>query len=169
VISRSAGEWGAYTKHDGQQPPRWRINHARGVSEDAQLSDFKGKWVLLEFWGFGCRPCLWTCLPKLMIFYEDHAAQRDRCEILAILCDYDGELKSMANVDRGLAPIVEHVWGGKTIPFPVLLDSSFKTWESFGLQGMGLVLLIDPERHLVKGDETMLAEKLREKARSEPK
>ena len=149
---KEGGAWGDYTKHYGQQPPRWHINDARGVSKDVQLSDFKGKWVLLDFWGFGCRPCLWTGLPKLMKFYEDHAAERDRFEILAICCDYDDDVRTMADVDRQLAPIVEHVWGGKTLPFPVLLDSSFKTWESYGLPGMGVVLLIDPEGNLVKGD-----------------
>jgi thiol-disulfide isomerase/thioredoxin len=94
--SKASGAWGDYTKHFGQQPPRWYINDARGVKKDVQLSDFKGKWVLLDFWGFGCRPCLWTGLPKLTKFYEDHAAQRDRFEILAICCDYDNEFKTIA-------------------------------------------------------------------------
>ena len=167
--SKESGAWGDYTKHFGQQLPRWHINDARGVGKDVQLSNFEGKWVLLDFWGFGCRPCLWTGLPNLMKFYEEHAADRDRFEILAICCDYDNEIKTMADVDRRLAPIVEHVWGGKTLPFPVLLDSSFKSWESFGLSGLGTVLLIDPEGRLVKGDETVLAEKLREKAKNAPK
>ncbi len=160
--SKANGAWGDYTKHYGEQPPRWHINDARGVNKNAQLADLKGKWVLVDFWGFGCRPCLWTGLPKLAKFYEDHVAQRDRFEILAICCDYEGNCKAMADVDRQLAPIVEHVWGGKTLPFPVLLDSSFKTWESYGLPGMGIVLLIDPDGKLVKGDETVLAEKLKE-------
>ena len=167
--SKESGAWGDYTKHYGQQLPRWHINDARGVGKDVQLSNFKGRWVLLDFWGFGCRPCLWTGLPNLMKFYEEHAAERDRFEILAICCDYDNEFKTMADVDRRLSPIVEHVWGGKTLPFPVLLDSSFKTWESFGLPGMGTVLLIDPEGKLVKGDETVLAAKLREKNKDAPK
>jgi hypothetical protein len=42
----------------------------------------------------------------------------------------------------------------------VLLGSSFKTWESYGLPEMGDVLLIDPDGKLVKGDEAVLAEKL---------
>jgi hypothetical protein len=28
------------------------VTDARGVKRDVQLSDFKGKWVLIEFWGF---------------------------------------------------------------------------------------------------------------------
>jgi hypothetical protein len=46
------------------------------------------------------------------------------------------------------------------LPFPALLDPTFQTWERYGLPGLGTVLLIDPEGNLVKGDETVLAEKL---------
>lgn len=159
--AEASGTWSDYTRHYGERPPRWHITDARGVRKDVQLADFKGKWVLVEFWGFGCRPCLWTSLPKLMTFYEQHAAKRDRFEILAVCLDPDGELKSMADVDRKLEPIVKHVWGGKNLPFPVLLDSTFQTWERFGLPGMGTVILIDPNGKLVEGDETVLAEKLK--------
>jgi hypothetical protein len=39
-------------KHKGKAPPRWNVTDARGVSKDVKLADFKGKWVLIEFWGF---------------------------------------------------------------------------------------------------------------------
>ena len=161
--AQADGTWGDYTKHYGEKPPRFHVTDSRGVSKDTQLSNFKGKWVLVDFWNFGCVPCLKTGLPKLMKFYEEHAAERDRFEILAVCLDPDGDLKSMADVDRKLEPIVKHVWGGKSIPFPVLLDSTFQTWERYGLPGVGVVLLIDPQGNLVKGDETVLAEKLKER------
>jgi thiol-disulfide isomerase/thioredoxin len=163
--SKEAGRWWDHTRHYGERPPRWHVTDARGVSKDVQLADFRGKWVLVDFWGFGCVPCLKRGLPKLVKFYEDHAAQRDRFEILAICVDPDGEVKSMADVDRRLEPIVRHVWGGKRLPFPVLLDPTFQTWERFGLLGMGDVLLFDPEGRLVKGDETVLAEELEQEGR----
>jgi thiol-disulfide isomerase/thioredoxin len=140
--------------------PNWHITDARGVTKSVQPADFKGKWLLVDFWGFSCRPCMKTGVPKLIKFYEDHASQRDRFEIVAICLDPDGELKSMADVDRSLEPFVKHVWEGKTLPFPVLLDPSFETWQRYGLEGMGQVMLIDPEGRLIKGDETVLAEKL---------
>jgi thiol-disulfide isomerase/thioredoxin len=162
--AKAEHSWGDYTQHYGEAPPRWHASDARGVSKDAQIADFRGKWVLIDFWGLGCRPCLSQGLPKLMRFYEEHAAQRDQFEILSICIDYEGELKSMADVDRALAPIVKHVWGGKTLPFPILLDPTFKTWERFGLPGLGTVILIDPDGKLMKGDEAILAEKLKERA-----
>jgi hypothetical protein len=39
-------------KHMGKEPPAWNITDARGVTKTVKYSDFKGKWVLMEFWGF---------------------------------------------------------------------------------------------------------------------
>ena len=39
-------------QHYGKAPPAWHVTDARGVDPEATLADFKGKWVLLEFWGF---------------------------------------------------------------------------------------------------------------------
>jgi hypothetical protein len=39
-------------RHKGKAPPAWHVSDARGVKKDVKISDFKGKWVLLEFWGY---------------------------------------------------------------------------------------------------------------------
>jgi len=39
-------------RHYGKEPPPWTITDARGVSKDVMLSDYKGKWVLIEFWAY---------------------------------------------------------------------------------------------------------------------
>ncbi|MHC5540438.1 TlpA family protein disulfide reductase, partial [Singulisphaera rosea] len=162
--AKSEGIWSDYTKHFGEPPPRWHVTEAKGVPKETQPSDFKGKWLLVDFWGFSCRPCLKTGLPKLMAFDEAHAAQRDQYQILTVCIEDDGSVASMADVDRRLAPILEHVWGRKTFPFPILLDTTFRTWERFGLPGLGTVILIDPDGKLVPGDEKALAERLKEAA-----
>ena len=158
--AKSAGRWNDCTQHYGEKVPRWHAVDARGVRKDAQALDFKGKWLLVDFWGLSCRPCLTRGIPRLVKFYEDHATERDRFEILSICIDEDGDIKSMADLDQKLQPIIDHVWH-KPLPFPILLDPTFTTWERFGLPGMGTVILIDPEGRLVKGDETVLAEKLK--------
>jgi hypothetical protein len=38
--------------HIGKAPPVWHVTDACGIKKDVKLSDFKGKWVLLEFWGY---------------------------------------------------------------------------------------------------------------------
>ncbi len=103
-------------------------------------------------------------LPELMRFYDEHADRRDRFEIIAFYVDPEGEMESLAELDRAIQPIVEHVWNGKTLPFPVLLDNTFKTWERFGLPGLPKVLLIDPAGKLIQGDTQTLAEKLEQES-----
>lgn len=39
-------------RHKGKAPPPWHVTDARGVSKNVKVSDLKGKWVLLEFWGY---------------------------------------------------------------------------------------------------------------------
>lgn len=39
-------------RHYGKPPPPLNITAARGIDEDMKLADLKGKWVLLEYWGF---------------------------------------------------------------------------------------------------------------------
>jgi hypothetical protein len=39
-------------KHVGKAPPKWNVTDARGLKKDVRLEDLKGKWVLVEFWGF---------------------------------------------------------------------------------------------------------------------
>lgn len=36
----------------GKLFPDWKVSDARGVGKDVQPSDYKGKWLLVEFWGF---------------------------------------------------------------------------------------------------------------------
>ena len=159
--AKAAGRWANYAEHYGEPPPRWHAADARGASKDVRIENFKGKWVLLGFWGPSCRACMTTGIPRLIEFYEQHRQQRDQFEILSICIDFEGEIKSMADLDKTLGPIVKHAWDGKQIPFPILLDPTFKTWERYGLPGLGTVLLVDPEGKLVKGDETDLAKILK--------
>jgi hypothetical protein len=39
-------------RHKGKAPPEWHVTDTRGIKKDVKISDFKGKWVLLEFWGY---------------------------------------------------------------------------------------------------------------------
>jgi hypothetical protein len=39
-------------RHVGKAPPPLHVTDARGLKKGVQLADLKGKWVLIEFWGF---------------------------------------------------------------------------------------------------------------------
>ena len=152
---KKSGTWRDLTKRYGQPCPQWHVVDSRGIRKDAQPSDFRGKWVLVYFWSPGCGPCLEKTLPNLREFYETHKTRRDRFELVSI-CSVDAKLQTMADLDRGLKPIVKTVWGGKELPFPVLLDNTSKTMESFGVESFGAMVLIDPTGRLFQGDESTL-------------
>ena len=39
-------------KRYGKEPPPWTVTAARGVDKSVRLSDYKGKWVMIEFWAY---------------------------------------------------------------------------------------------------------------------
>ena len=94
-----------------------------------------------------------------MAFYEAHHSQRDRFEVLAFCIDFSGTLKTIRELENHLEPVKKNVWGGKDLPFPVLLDNTFQTYERLGLEGSAVsnLLLINPEGKLVEGDLQTLA------------
>ena len=120
--------------------------------------------MLLDFWTLWCGPCIHQSLPSLTKLYTEHAQDRDRFEILSICVTAAEKITTIEEFDRRAAPLVEEVWSGKPLPFPVLIDGEGKTGAVYGIISYPTVLLIDPDGHLVKfGDEEFLADKLGEK------
>ena len=136
----------------GERPPPLDLHDARGVASTVQPWDYPGKWTLLNFWGTDCPVCLTEHMPELIAFDRAHAEDRDRFQILSVFNDLDGEIRTVADFERHLAPIVEHVWGGEDLPFPVLIDPSTHNYERYNLQGYPSDFLIDPRGRLVEGD-----------------
>ncbi len=161
VIPKGRGDYSSYY---GKEPPALEITDVREISKDIKLADFRGKWVLLDFWSFQCGPCLHRSLPELTEFYEKHALDRSRFEILSICMTKDAKITTREEFEAMERPIVGSAWYGKQLPFPVLIDGQGKTCDAYGVGRFPFTLLIDPEGHLVKwGDHTMLEEKLNEK------
>ena len=71
-------------RHYGKRPPPWHFTAARGVRKNVTIDDFRGKWLVLDFWFRSCEPCVGSSLPNWIDFCEEHAAHRNRFEILAI-------------------------------------------------------------------------------------
>jgi hypothetical protein len=97
-------------------------------------------------------------LPHLIDFYEDHKADRDKFEILAF---HDAQAKTFDDLDKKLEPIIKNTWSGRPLPFPILLDSTGKTIEAFGVRAFPTMLLIDPDGKLVgEANEEVLEKNL---------
>ncbi len=150
----------------GKTPPALEITDARGVPKDVKLEDYRGKWVVLEFWAVWCAPCVGESIPRLTEFYEQHASARDRFEVLAICDTSSDRVKTIQEFESLSANLVKNVWGGKQLPFPLLVDGEGRTSTEFRVVSRPTLLLIDPDGNLVKdGSLEMLADLLRDSSR----
>ncbi len=95
--AKQAATWRDLAKRYGEPSPTWHAVDVRGLPKATQPSDFRGKWVLVHFWGPSCGPCVGTTLPKLRQFYEAHQSQRDRFELVSICSELDSKWHTMAD------------------------------------------------------------------------
>lgn len=108
--------------------------HARGFTftdtagKKLALSDFKGKWVLINFWATWCPPCLKE-IPDLVSLYES----RKDVMIIGVAMDY-----------RDPKTVLKYV-KSMSIPYPVVLGDK-KTAAQIGPVSMlPTTYVFDPE------------------------
>jgi hypothetical protein len=96
----------------------------------------------------------------LIDLYEAHKKDRGKFEILAF---HDGTVKDFADLDGKMEAPRKKFWGGRDLPFPILLDATGQTIKDWGVRAFPTTLLIDPEGKLVgHAQEKDLEEKLPE-------
>lgn len=155
------GEVVDLASYTGKPPPELNITDARGVARDVKLAEFRGKWVLLEFWATWCGVCVSKSLPELIDFYEEHSHCKEHFEILAICDTTSNQIETIEKLDIECMQLIENAWRGRQLPFPVLVDGNGKTSKTYGIVRRPTSLLIDPEGNLVgEGDLKLLREKL---------
>lgn len=99
-----------------------------------------------------------------MKFHEEHKDLHDRYVILTF---HDPQAKTVQDLEGHLARLKEQKWGGKDLPFPVLLDPSGKTLKAWGVNAFPTVVVLDPEGNLVFKDHFGVEEFLLEQIKSE--
>ena len=110
---------------------------------DVSLSDFRGQWVLIDFWGTWCGWCI-KGFPALREF---HSAYGDRCRIVAIDCNDPEELWRTYVTEQRL-PWINLINGPSS--------SGRNVEQLYGIDSFPTKILIDPEgiiRLFVKGED----------------
>jgi len=81
-----------------------------------------------------------------MDLYEAHKDHRDKFEILAF---HDASAKTFEELDQKLTTVKKSYWHGKDLPFPILLDATGETIQTYGIRAFPTTILIDPDGNLV--------------------
>lgn len=109
------------------EAPNFTLKDLEG--RDVSLSDFRGKWVILDFWGSWCPWCI-KGFPELKEAYQEYAG---KLEIIGIDCR-ESEADWRAGVEK-----YELSWVNVYNPEGTSLLSEY------GVQGFPTKAIIDPE------------------------
>ena len=127
------------------------------VGKPVKLADLKGQYVLVDFWGYWCGPCV-AAMPVLI---ELHEKFHDKgLAIIGIHVDGDGEVATAEQFNAKNAGYVQDAWKGKELPFPNALVSGARVGEGedrgrggvpkqYGVLSYPTTILIDPEGKVV--------------------
>lgn len=115
------------------QAPAFTLPNLEG--KPVSLSEFKGKWVILDFWGSWCGWCI-KGFPELKKAYEKY---KDRLEVIGVDCQETQEAWK-AGVERHNLPWV-HVYLSQE-QAPELL-------QAYGVQGFPTKVIINPEGQIM--------------------
>jgi thiol-disulfide isomerase/thioredoxin len=99
----------------GKPAPELDATH-RDTGKSATLHDFRGKVVILDFWGYWCGPCN-GAMPYLADLHRRYKGRP-----LAIVALHDQSVQTRADYDRRTEFAQRSHWGGHELPFDVLFD-----------------------------------------------
>lgn len=111
--------------------PGLTVADSQGVS--LSLADLRGSWVLLEFWGVSCEPCL-KAMPALQRLSVTGVGERVR--IVTVCADTDDAEAAQAHLSRIALGLTAHV------------EAAGLGIAAFSVQALPMTWLIDPDGHV---------------------
>ena len=109
------------------EAPNFTLKNLNG--KDVSLSDFRGKWVILDFWGSWCPWCI-KGFPELKEAYEKYS---EKLEIIGIDCK-ESEAAWKDGIEKYQLPWI-NVYNPEGTPL----------LSEYGVQGFPTKAIIDPE------------------------
>lgn len=100
-----------------------------------QLSDFKGKVIILDFWATWCPPCT-AELPHFKALYAEYYDQG--LEIVGVA------------LDKGGAAVLKPFVQKNEIPYPILIGNNKVTAAYGGIRGIPTTFVIDRQGRIIK-------------------
>jgi thiol-disulfide isomerase/thioredoxin len=108
-----------------------------------KLSDFRGKTVLLNFWGTGCGPCI-AEMPALDLFHRRHPEVQMIGVCIDPVPDDDGGSRPMPDQ----TPKVRKIIADKGVTYPVAIDTEGSAVGPFDGSGVPLTVIIDRDGNI---------------------
>ena len=102
------------------------------AGDPVNLSDYRGRVVIMEFWATWCGPCRFS-LPSLEVIYKKY---RDRG--VSVLLVNEGETAD--EITR---------WAGKRFTAPILLDAQSDVAASYRVQGLPRLFVIGQDGNVL--------------------
>ncbi|MDP7557338.1 MAG: TlpA disulfide reductase family protein [Nitrospinaceae bacterium] len=102
--------------------------------EEVNLSQFRGKYLLINFWATWCGPCKIE-MPSLETLYRRFKS--DKFDMIGISNDMFG--------DRVVRPYVK----ASKLTFPMLLDQRMTVSHQYGVVSLPTTFLIDPQGKII--------------------
>ncbi len=102
--------------------------------EEVNLSQFRGKYLLINFWATWCGPCKIE-MPSLETLYRRFKS--DKFDMIGISNDMFG--------DRVVRPYVK----ASKLTFPMLLDQRMIVSHQYGVVSLPTTFLIDPQGKVI--------------------
>ncbi|KIL42946.1 peroxiredoxin [Jeotgalibacillus campisalis] len=112
--------------------PDFSLQNLQG--ETIQLSDLRGKTVVVNFWTTWCPPCH-DEIPELEAFYSEYIKENPDVVLLGV---------NLTKEDHGEESI-QHFVKANLMTFPILLDSDGETQKNYQILTIPTTFIVDKE------------------------
>jgi thiol-disulfide isomerase/thioredoxin len=136
----------------GKPAPAFENIRAWKNGGSVKWSELRGRYVLLDFWGYWCGPCV-QAMPQLMELHDLFGSKG-----LVIIAVHDASVASFDELNSLTERARERYWNGRDLPFLTALDGEAETppkeagqtghgamIDTYGIRSFPTTILVDRE------------------------